>query len=378
MTDALPPDFYSSTFFADRMIQYLDEQQDQAPFFAYLAFTSPHDPLQVPDAWLDKYRGQYDGGYDAIRVTRLARMKELGLIDEELAANPGSGLFPAWDALGEEDRRSQARKMEIYAAMIENVDHELGRVIDALEAQGKLDDTLIIFMSDNGANPKEPHFYPPNTEEQIARDFDNSLEHMGKKGSFVSIGGAWAEVANTPLSYFKLTTYEGGTQTPLIVAGPGVVRSGIVTDQMLHVTDVLPTVLDFAGTTRPAEREGRVLPPLYGKSWHGYLTREAAQPVRGAFDALGFEMLECRAVIKGDWKLIFMAPPYGENEWRLYNLREDPREMDDRARSSPEKFEEMQHEWEAYARAVGYIQAEGDLYVSAIGTEAFFAALGQD
>lgn len=158
---------------------------------------------------------------------------------------------------------------------------------------------------------------------------------MGKKGSFVSIGGAWAEVANTPLSYFKLTTYEGGTQTPLIVAGPGVVRSGIVTDQMLHVTDVLPTVLDFAGTTRPAEREGRVLPPLYGKSWHGYLTREAAQPVRGAFDALGFEMLECRAVIKGDWKLIFMAPPYGENEWRLYNLREDPREMDDRARSSP-------------------------------------------
>ena len=154
VTDALPSDFYSSTFFADRMIQYLDEQQNQAPFFAYLAFTSPHDPLQVPDAWLNRYQGRYDDGCDAVRAGRLARMKQMGLIDEGLAANPGSGLFPAWDALSEEERKSQARKMEIYAAMIENVDHELGRVIDALEAQGKLDDTLIIFMSDNGANPK--------------------------------------------------------------------------------------------------------------------------------------------------------------------------------------------------------------------------------
>ena len=106
-------------------------------------------------------------------------------------------------------------------------------------------------MSDNGANPKEPYFYPPNTPEQIARDYDNSLDNMGRRGSFVSIGGAWAEVANTPLSYFKTTTYEGGTQVPLIVAGPGVARRGIDTSQMLHATDVLPTILDFVGAERP-------------------------------------------------------------------------------------------------------------------------------
>lgn len=184
-----------------------------------LAFTAPHDPLQVPDEDLDRYRGRYDGGYDQIRGERLERMKEIGLIASDLEANPGSGLFPTWDELSEQERASEARNMEIYAAMIERMDHELSRLLDALDELGKREDTVVFFLSDNGANPKQPEFYQPNTVEQIAAEFDNSPENMGREGAFVSIGDAWAEVAGTPLSYFKTTTYEGGTQTPLIVAG---------------------------------------------------------------------------------------------------------------------------------------------------------------
>ncbi len=357
VTDDLPDHFFSSDYYADKLISYLAEQEDGAPFFAYLAFTAPHDPLQVPEEWLGRYSGAYDEGYNAIRERRLARMKEIGLVPEALASNPGSGLFASWDQLDENEKTEQARKMEIYAAMIENADQNIGRVLALLKQQGRYADTIIIFMSDNGANPKEPYFYAPNTAELIEKEYDNSVQNMGRKGSFVSIGGAWAEVANTPLSYFKTTTYEGGTQVPLIIAGPGIAKRGIDTSQLLHATDVLPTILNFAGTVRPERRNGQRLERIYGKSWKPYLTGETLAPIRDAFDPIGFEMMECRAVIKGDWKLIFMAPPYGENHWHLYNLTEDPREMCDLASDRPEKFAELKSDWHSYAAAVGYIPA---------------------
>lgn len=372
VTEELPEDFFSSDFYTEKMMTYLRSQEDDAPFFGYLAFTAPHDPLQVPDDWLDKYQGAYGEGYDAVRKRRHRRMQELGLIPEDLEINPGSGLFPSWDDLSDQERAEQARKMEIYAAMIENIDWNIGRVFDLLRQQGKYDDTLVIFISDNGANPKEPHFYAPNTPESIAREYDNSLENMGRKGSFVSIGGAWAEVADTPLSYFKTTTYEGGTQVPLIVQGPGIVKTGIDTTQLLHAADVLPTILDFTGATRPDEYRGRKLEPIYGRSWAPYLTGATSAPVRGPFDVLGFEMMECRAILKGEWKLLFMAPPYGENEWHLFNLRDDPRELHNIAGEHPEKFEELKAEWDAYALAVGYIEAGDTKQLEGMTPDEFF------
>jgi arylsulfatase len=372
VSDMLPEDFYSSDAYADKIISYLSEDPSDQPFFAYLAFTAPHDPLQIPDEWVDRYRGRYDGGYDAIRVPRLQRMKEMGLIPEDVADNPGSGLFPTWDELGEGEKAEQARKMEIYAAMVERLDMNVGRVLDHLKHQGKLDDTVIFFISDNGANPKEPQFYPMNSPEQIARDYDNSLDNMGRKGSFISMGGAWAEVANTPLSYFKLTTYEGGTQVPLIISGPGVAERGVDTSQQLHVTDILPTILDFVGAVRPTEREGVTLAPLYGRSWKPYLAGETRAPVRSSFDAMCFEMVECRAVNKAEWKLIFMAPPYGDNDWQLFNLREDPLEKHNLAEQEPDKFHELKAEWEVYAKAVGYIKAGETLQLSLMSPEEYF------
>lgn len=376
VTGELPADFYSTTCYTDKMIEFLRERPQGRPFFGYLAYTAPHDPLQVPDTWLDRYQGAYDGGYPAMKEARHRRMKELGLIPQEMEVNPGTAHFATWDALSEEERRSQARKMEICAAMVEMLDEGIGKVIAHLRASGDYDDTLIVFMSDNGANPKEPHFYSNLTPAQIDAKFDNRPENMGRRGSFISIGGAWAEACNTPLSYFKLTTAEGGVQVPLIVKGPGVERRGVVTDQLLHITDVLPTFLDFAGVERPEARKGRALAPLYGRSWRAYLEKTSRQPIRGRYDPLGFEMIECKAVIKGEWKIVFLAPPYGENAWHLFNLREDPQELENLADRQPAKLAEMLAEWEAYAKSVGYIQADGDRALAHMTPDEFFSRYG--
>lgn len=373
VSDELPDDFYSSTMYADKIIEYVREQADDRPFLAYLAFTAPHDPLQVPDGDLDAAAGRYDEGYEAIRHARMSRMKQIGLIPADLEANPGSGLFPAWDELTDEDRRSEARKMEIYAAMVERMDAEVGRVIDELRTLGKLDNTVIFFMSDNGANPKQPEFYAPNTAESIARDFDNSAENMGRRGSFISMGGAWAEVADTPLSYFKTTTFEGGIRTPLIVAGGLVAKRGVVTGELLHVADLVPTMLDMAGLRRPTEIEGRAVAPMYGRSLKPMLTEQTLQPVRTGMDALCFEMMECRSVICDDWKLVWVAPPYGAGDrWRLYSLADDPRELNDLSQEFPDKVTQLEGQWNAYAAYVGYIPSDGTSMVQEHGIDRFF------
>lgn len=369
VTHDLPADFFSSTAYVDKMIEYVDGGRDGQPFFGYLAFTAPHDPLQVPDDWLDRYAGAYDGGYGSVRGPRLERMKQLGLIAGDLEANPGSGLFRTWEQLDQQERAAEARKMELYAAMVEHLDHELGRMIDHLSEHDLLEDTVVIFLSDNGANPKQPDFYPPNTPEQVARDFDNSLGNMGRIGSFVSMGGAWAEVASTPLSYFKTTTYEGGTQTPLIVAGGPATRRGVVTDQLLHVADIAPTLLEWAGARRPdSTDDGRPVPALYGRSLAPVLSGDTAEPLRGDDEAICFEMTECRSVLSGPWKLLWAAPPYGRSDgWRLFHLESDPRELDDLADRMPEKVAELVRHWEEYAARVGYVESDGTSAVAELG-----------
>ena len=156
------------------------------------------------------------------------------------------------------------------------------------------------------------------------------------------------------------------------MTGPGLVRGGLVADQMLHVADVLPTLMDAAGVERPLEYRGRKLAPLYGVSWWPFLSGQTSEPIRDAFATLGFEMVECRAIIKGDWKLIFTVPPYGENQWQLFNLREDVTEKNDLSGKEPEKFAEMQREWHAYATSVGYIQAGKVKQLDTMTPEAFF------
>jgi arylsulfatase len=376
VTHTLPDDFYSTTYYTNKLIEFIAGRPGDKPFFGYLAYTAPHDPLQVPDDWLDRYKGVYDGGYPAMKRDRTRRMKSLGLIQQDLEINPGTDHYENWDELSDADKRLQSRKMEVCAAMIEMLDDGIGKVVEHLRQSGEYDNTIILFMSDNGANPKDPHFYSDLTPEEIDELFDNSWDNLGRAGSFISIGGAWAEACNTPLSYFKLTTSEGGVQVPLIVSGPGVEQRGVVTDQLLHVTDVLPTLLDYAGVGRPRDRGGEQLAPLYGRSWRAFLEKTSRQPIRSAYDAVGFEMIECKAVIKGVWKILFLAPPYGESEWNLYNLETDPQELSNVAGEHPDKLAEMIAEWDAYSISVGYIQASGERVLSRMSPDEFFAKYG--
>ncbi len=373
IVEKLPDDFYSSKNFSDEMIKYITEQKDDSPFFAYLAYTAPHDPLHVPDKYLDKYKGVYDSGYEKIKKDRLARMKEIGIVDESVPYNPGTGKFSKWEDLSDEDKKSQARKMEIYAAMIENLDYHIGRVIDALKEKGKYDNTLIIFMSDNGANPKEAAFYPGSSNDFLSKNYDNSIENLGKSNSFVSQGGSWAEVSNTPFTYFKTTTGEGGIHAPLIIAGPGAEIKNIQKNTGMHVCDIFPTVLDLAGVSRPDNYNGNELAPLYGISALKFLTGNDVMVRNTALDPLHFEMIECRAIIKGKWKAILLQIPYAnEPVWQLYDLSTDPLEKLNLASQEPEKLKELINEWNEYARNVGYIQAKGEALISKIGPVEFF------
>ena len=274
--EELPDDFYSTKAFTDEMIKYIKEQKDDKPFFSYLAYTAPHDPLHAPAEYIEKYKGVYDNGYSAIKTKRLTQMKSKGLINKSMPSNPGTGKFPDWESLSEKEQKSQARKMEIYAAMIDYMDNQIGRVIDALKEENKYDNTIFIVMSDNGANPKEAIFYFLGDQELFSsQGFDNSFENMGKTNSFVSQGGAWAEVSETPFTYFKTTTGEGGIRAPLIISGAGIETTGIHNATM-HVTDILPTILSFAKVKRPKTYKNKELKPLYGQSAASFLKGESS------------------------------------------------------------------------------------------------------
>lgn len=371
--DTLPDDFYSTTYYTDKMIGYLQDCPTNKPFFAYLAYTAPHDPLHIPQEWADKYKGKYDAGYDSIRVQRTERQRKLGIIPTEIPINDACGAFPAWDDLSEEEKKEQSRKMEIYAAMIEYVDYNIGRIINELKRENKLDNTLIIFLSDNGANPKEPTFYAGNTPEVMEQRYDNSYDNYGNPNSFISLGGGWAEVSDTPYSYFKMTTAEGGICTPLIISGNCIKKKGMDTQNLLHVTDLVPTILDYTHTERPISFHGVLLAPLYGKSLWGLLNGNLTQPLRGENESICFEMKEDKAIIKGDWKALLLSPPYGDGKtWKLYNLRKDPIEKNDVADIYPQKLQELVDEWERYADSVGYIRARGEQMIKLLGADKFY------
>ncbi|NIW25248.1 MAG: sulfatase-like hydrolase/transferase, partial [Gammaproteobacteria bacterium] len=210
--DALPADYYSTRVFTDKLIGYIDENTgDGQPFFAYAAFTSPHWPLQAPENFVDRYSGRYDEGYDAIRARRLERARALGVIPDIDAPLP-EWLGPSWGEFSPEEQAGYARKMEIYAAMVENLDDNVGRLIDYLEQIGQLDNTVILFFSDNGAESDEMELNPTFAARMRSRGAVNTLETIGHAGSWASYGAGWAQVSMGPYRRFKGFSTEGGTR----------------------------------------------------------------------------------------------------------------------------------------------------------------------
>ncbi len=359
--EKLPEDFYSTRSYTEKVIGYIDDAPADKPIMGYLAFTAPHDPLHIIDEWSHRYDGVYDGGYDAIKRARHNRQIELGLIP---ASTPYRSTTIEWESLSDEQKREQSRKMEIYAAMLEYTDYSIGRVIDKLKECGRYDNTLFIFISDNGANPKEPHFYPGNSIEQIAAEYNNALENYGKKDSFISLGKAWAEVCSTPHRDYKMVVSEGGINTPLIISGKGITQGDVDKTSLLHITDIMPTILEMTGLEYAVE--GRELAPLYGKA--------IGSAPRTEDDILCFEMMEEKAVIRGNWKAHLRTTANGGDgkTWALYNLSEDIAEQINLASDHPEILAELVEEWNSYAQSVGYIEFSGTMQNKILSSEEYY------
>ena len=350
----VPGGFYSTEFYTDKLIEYIDQQQDSDPFLAYLAFTAPHDPLHVPDEWLGKYEGAYDRGYEAVREQRLRRQQELGVVPEGTTLGPWLPVVPRWNELGQEERSREARRMEIYAAMVENIDFHIGRLFSYLQEAGHFDDTLIIFFSDNGANGMEMHMYPDTDEAWVENNSDNRFENWGRRFSRIAEGPGWAQVSSTPFRLFKGFIAEGGIRSPLIISGPGVAPGGETMPAVAHVMDIAPTLLEIAGASYPSHYDGRDVLPMRGRSMVPLLSGRS-DLVHAEDEPIGWEMMGWRGIRMGDWKATWITAPFGASEWELFELAADPGESRDLAVDQPRTLHRLVELWEAYADQVGVI-----------------------
>ncbi|MBW2602667.1 MAG: arylsulfatase, partial [Deltaproteobacteria bacterium] len=340
----LPKGFYSTKHYTDKTIQFIEEgRQDGKPFFAYMAFTAPHGPLHLPDDWLRRYKNRYDEGWDGIRQQRLARMQELGIVDKGVNSADRLYFLPRSTALTPAVRVMQGRKMELYAGMVEYMDDQIGRVFDYLKQIGEYDNTVVIFISDNGAEGNDLRAMVAgqvgsmgflHAMNNFAEDGHNSL---GRKGTYAEYGPAWAQVSSVPFRLYKGWVSEGGIRSPLIVSGPGVHGVGELNKKaVLHVIDIVPTVLELAGIEHPSTYKGLEIAPVQGKSWVGMLAGRTRSP-RTSDDWLGWELFNNRAIRQGDWKISWLYRPFGTYDWQPPNLAEDPAEQSDLSAKSPGK-----------------------------------------
>ena len=346
--EKLPEDFYSSVNLTDKLIEYIDENRaDGKPFFAYGAYTAPHWPLQAPQEYIDKYEGVYAGGYDAIRAERIKRMRAAGLIKEGQTPAPRHPEWPAWEELTDEQRKMEVRRMQLYAAMVDALDANIGRLIQYLKDAGEYENTFILFFSDNGAEGNNPHDLGTNPV-WVPANFDNSYENMGKPGSYVSTGPGWAHVSNTPFHMYKGFPTQGGLVSPAIVAFPEKIEASARSDAFITILDVAPTLLELANVSHPAPAfQGRRVHPLIGKSFYPHLA-DGQTTVHGPEHVYGLELFNRRMILQDNWKLLWNNKPWGKGGWALYNLAEDVGEQNDLAQSRPDKLDEMLTLWEQY------------------------------
>lgn len=338
-----PEGAYSTELFTDRLIEFIEEgRADQDPFFAFAAFTSPHWPLQVPDAELDRYAGVYDDGYDALRERRFASLKAADIVPDHWTLPPRNDVITPWEDLSMEDRRRESRKMELYAAMVENLDGHVGRLVDYLKSSRLYDNTLIVFMSDNGA-AAEDFYNSGNYAPYLRENYDNTLANMGSSTSFVAYGPQWAEAGSAPFSRRKTYTREGGLVSPMIVAGPGVTSSGIIDRSYVTVMDLAPTFLGMAGATYPDDGSVR---PMLGESMTALLNGTADSVHDSEYVTVLYH--SGRALVrKGAWKLSNLEPPFSPDAFELFNVEVDPGETTNLATSEPARFAELLALWES-------------------------------
>jgi arylsulfatase A-like enzyme len=369
----LPEDWYSSNGYGDKMLEYLKDWKtsgQEKPFFAYYPFSAPHWPLQAPKEYIDHYRGVYDEGPEALRQARLKKLIELGMITKDVKPHPVvADEVIGWDEMTPEQKKLSCASMEAYSGMVECLDHNIGRVTDYLSSIGELDNTFIMFMSDNGAEGAAYEAYPMVSGElmaHIGQYYDNSLENIGNKDSFVWYGPRWAQAATAPSRLYKAYTTEGGVRVPCVIRYPplhanSTVKAGSISDDFTSVMDIAPTLLDLAGLKHPAPTfQGRTVVPMRGETMTKYLSGNAPS-VHNPTDPFGWELCGRAAIRRGEWKADFIPFPKGISAWQLYNLSTDPGETEDLAQSKPEILEELLGHWEKYCEETGVVPLQPEL-----------------
>ena len=359
-----PDSYYYTDALSDNAVNYLRQHRLETPdrpFFLYLAYTAAHWPMQAPEAAIARVKGRYDAGYGPIREARLGRMKQLGLVPPETGLSPGSV-----DWAGVPDKAWEARCMEVYAAMIETMDAGIGRIVAQLKADGQLDNTLILFLQDNGAcaenngrtaNGKGPADLKPMGPDQLQPRHQPPMQTRdgrwvrsgpgvmpGPADTYVAYGRGWANASNTPFREYKHWTHEGGISTPLIAHWPAGIRAdraGTLERQPGHLVDLMATCVDLAGATYPTEVAGRAIKPREGVSLRPAFDGEPLARAQPLF----WEHEGNRAVREGDWKLVAKE----DAPWELYHIADDRIESRDLAASEPSRAKDLAAKWDAYA-----------------------------
>ncbi len=331
-----PPDnLYVTDDFTNQAIGFIDEAvtKTKKPFFLYLAHIAPHWPLQAKPADIAKYKGRFDSGWDAEREVRFAKQKKLGIIPANAVLSPRDPEAKAWLEMPEEKRKDLAHRMEVYAAQVDCIDQNLGKLVAKLKALGEFDNTLILFLSDNGCSAEGGPGGFSNGEKGAP---------IGTGLSHASVGLEWANASDTPFRKFKMFTHEGGTATPLIAHWPaGIAAKGEIRHQLGHVIDIMPTLVEISGANYPQTVDGKAIKPMEGRSFVPDFKADSESTERTLF----WEHLGKKAVRRGDWKAVSAK----KGPWELYDLKSDPTETNDLAAKNPELTAELKALWQGWA-----------------------------
>ena len=349
-----PEGKFSTDVYTEKMITFIKNGKKDKQFFACLTYTAPHWPLQAPADYIDKYKGMYDMGYDSLRVIRFNQQKKMGIIPPAATLPPRDSSIKRWIELSAEEKKMEARKMEIYAAMVDNLDHNIGQLIQYLEESKQLDNTIIVFLSDNGAAAEDFYNRPDGPGPFLREHYDNSYDNMGKATSFVSYGRQWAQAGGAPFKLYKYYSTEGGIVTPLIISGRYAERKPGLQNAFITVMDLAPTLLEVAGIKYPATYNNKKVTLVLGESCLSFV-RGKANTVHSTNYVFGLEHDGQCLLIKGNWKITNINRPFDETAFALYNLSQDLGETTDLSKSNPKKFTEMMNEWQIFKKKAGVI-----------------------
>ena len=359
---------FSNEFYTDKMINFIKKsKENNKPFFGYLAFQVAHTPFQAPQEYIKKYEGVYDGGWEKIRDQRFEKQKELGIWPANMILPQSFPTFSDWNALPKDEQKQRSQIFAAHAGMIEDMDYNIGKMIQFLKDIGQYDNTLIMFTSDNGGS--EPSDSPvivaafeganeKELEEFKAGGFNETFDAIGGKDSYWGYGWQGAVMSNTPYSGVKSTMFNGGIKPPFVIKEPNATNTPEldIVNEFVHVSDMTPTFLEYSNTTHPgSEYKGKQISPMMGKSIKPLL-EGIVEKIHMDDEIISSEMFGNSAVFMGDWKARKNIFPIGDGQWKLFNIKQDIREATDLSKVHPDILKKMISSYDKYAQNVGIIE----------------------